>query len=467
MRGILEIPELCALDGQAGLIRIPNQIDVPVTPRVLRILDTVEFQRLKQISQLGMVSFVYPAANHNRFEHSLGVYRNSLLFLRQFARQEKFTSLVSSRDAEVLILAALLHDVGHWPYCHPIEDIQIEGLRSHESFASEYIKRDSIASCLKEDWQVEPQAVIDVINKKKDSPVQAVLSSILSGPIDIDKLDYLYRDSLHAGVPYGQNFDALRLIRSLCLNENSDRLAITSKGRTAAELMVFARYVMFSEVYWHHAVRSATAMFQRAFFLWHQQVSGTAEFDGLVNQMFESSEFKMIELMIDSLNGAAKDSSESEKGSAKSLLEKLFGPNRQLYKRVANYSFNENELIYKKIAQKPYGWLVACSEKLVGLIENETAKAVDANAILIDAPPVGLEVQFNVDVYYSKTDSYRKLGEVSPVVNTLAKQQFDDFVKQVRIFASKEVVPIVKMVDLDSLIKVAIGEVFEFGGPGA
>ena len=446
MRGILEIPELCALDGQAGLIRIPNQIDVPVTPRVLRILDTVEFQRLKQISQLGMVSFVYPAANHNRFEHSLGVYRNSLLFLRQFARQEKFTSLVSSRDAEVLILAALLHDVGHWPYCHPIEDIQIEGLRSHESFASEYIKRDSIASCLKEDWQVEPQAVIDVINKKKDSPVQAVLSSILSGPIDIDKLDYLYRDSLHAGVPYGQNFDALRLIRSLCLNENSDRLAITSKGRTAAELMVFARYVMFSEVYWHHAVRSATAMFQRAFYLWHQtklaQSSNQSEFSNATAIMFELSETEMLMQMKADVVGT----------QAEGLLDDLFGKKRNLYKRVANYSFAENEPLYRAIAQKPYQWLVLASERLCELVGQKLGREISPLSILIDAPPVGLEVQFNVDVFYSNTNSYRKLGDVSPVVNTLARRQFDDFVKQVRIFVKPELKADVLNLDLNTLV---------------
>src|SRR6185295_2882253 len=96
-----------------------------------------------------------------------------------------------------------------------------------------------------------------------------LLASILSGPIDIDKMDYLARDSLHAGVPYGRNFDQGRLIGSLCVNQQGDGLAITDKGKTAAEMMVFARYVMFSEVYWHHGVRAATAMLQRAFFLLH------------------------------------------------------------------------------------------------------------------------------------------------------------------------------------------------------
>ncbi len=98
------------------------------------------------------------------------------------------------------------------------------------------------------------------------APSSRLRRSILSGPIDIDKMDYLVRDSQHCGVPYGRHFDRNRLMNSLIVNEAGDGLAITSKGRTAAEMMVFSRYVMFTEVYWHHAVRSATTMFARAFF---------------------------------------------------------------------------------------------------------------------------------------------------------------------------------------------------------
>ena len=447
MASILDIPEIQALDGPASLIRIPNQIDVPVTPRLMRIVDTPEFQRLTRISQLGLVGFVYPAANHNRFEHSLGVYRTALLFLRQFARQPRFVESVSPRDATLLILAALLHDVGHWPYCHPIEDIELDGLPSHEAFANQYISRDSIANCLKEDWNVEPQEVIDIINREKGTPTQAILSSILSGPIDIDKMDYLYRDSLHAGVPYGQNFDSLRLIRSLCLNQAGDRLAISRKGRTAAELMVFARYVMFSEVYWHHAVRSATAMFQRAFYLWYREAVEQSGFAESVAELFELSEFEMI----------AELRKQSDNKPAGELLKQLFGPRRQLYKRVANYSFNEDEDLYRAIAQKPYSWLVDFSARLTQSLSKQIGEPVDEQAILIDAPPVGLEVQFDVDVYYPRSDSYRKLGDVSPVVNTLARQQFDDFVKQVRIFVNPELLSKISKVDIDKLVRANLG----------
>ena len=448
MTSILEIPEIAALDGPASLIRIPNQIDVPVTPRLMRLIDSPEFQRLTRISQLGMVCFVYPAANHNRFEHSLGVYRNSLLFLRQFAKQNRFAEAISTRDATLLILAALLHDVGHWPYCHPIEDIELEGLPSHEAFADQYISRDSIANCLREDWNVEPQEVIDIINKQKETPTQAILSSILSGPIDIDKMDYLYRDSLHAGVPYGQNFDSLRLIRSLCLNESGDRLAITQKGRTAAELMVFARYVMFSEVYWHHAVRSATAMFQRAFYLWYQEAGLQPGSPAAVAALFELSEFEMV----------AQLREQCGDNPAGKLFGQLFGPTRKLYKRVVSYIFNEDEDVYREIAQKPYSWLVQFSAKLTQSLSQQIGEFVDEHSILVDAPPVGLEVQFDVDVFYERDNSYRKLGEVSPVVNTLARQQFDDFVKQVRIFVDPDLLAKISSIDMDLLVRRAVGQ---------
>ncbi|MEL7498374.1 MAG: HD domain-containing protein [Planctomycetota bacterium] len=437
-----KLPELRALHGgseSSSLIRIPNQVDVPVTPRVLRLIDTATFQRLSEVSQLGVVRFVYPAANHTRFEHSLGVYRNALLFLQHFSYDARFTESVSAKQAELLILAALLHDVGHWPFCHPIEDMRLSRIPSHESYASEYLHSDELKRLLNEDWQTTPAEVLSVIDRKPENQATQILASILSGPIDIDKMDYLYRDSLHAGVPYGQNFDAPRLIRSICLNQAGDRLAITRKGRTAAELMVFARYVMFSEVYWHHAVRSATAMFQRAFYHWHKRHLNHERFDDLTRQLFQSSENQMVQKMIASAT--------EETGPEVALLDGLFGPTRRLYKRVANYGMDQNESIYTRIAQRPYDWLVRCSDVLAEKFSERLGINLLSNDVLIDAPPVGLEVQFDVDVFYGKENGYRKLGDVSPVVKTLAIRQFDDFVKQVRIF----VAPSLKQSLVDSI----------------
>ncbi len=431
MNPILAIPEIRALDDGSSLIRIPDQMDIPVTDRVLRLLDTPVFQRLKTISQLGLVSLVYPAAHHTRFEHSLGVYRNCLLFVRQLSWDQRFAATVSPEDVEALLLAALFHDVGHWPFCHPIEDMDLDTMPQHESLASEWLQHESVAECVGADWSTSIDRVIRIINKQGQNRTERLLASILSGPIDIDKFDYLYRDSLHAGVPYGQNFDSTRLIRSLCLNEAGDRLAISRKGRTAAELMVFARYVMFSEVYWHHAVRSATAMLQRAFFR-SRNLDWSPE--------FRLGEAEFVTRWRQRLDPASNESR---------MLDGLFGARRKLYKRAANFSFVDHEELYRSLAHRPYTELVDVGRRLAG----EISKSLGDDDILIDAPPVQLEVQFNVDVYDSRDESWRPLGKVSPVVHTLAKKQFDDYVKQVRIFVRPEIAKQTQTVDWIGLLR--------------
>ena len=412
-----EIPEIARLDARQGLVRIPPELDVPLTDRVRQILDTSEFRRLARISQLGLVSLVYPAAHHTRFEHSLGVYRLALLFLKQLSHDERFCAAIQPADAEVFLVAALLHDLGHWPFCHPIEDLRLAWVPSHELFANSFLLEGEIADALRTDWGIQPRDVVALLSDKPRTVTTRILSSMLSGPIDIDKMDYLARDSLHAGVPYGRNFDQGRLIGSLCLNEAGDGLAITDKGKTAAELMVFARYVMFSEVYWHHTVRAATAMLQRAFYLLHGQL----DLDGL---------FRLTEgPFLQELDRAAGS------GPAKELLDGLFGLTRRLYKRLAQYSYFEEREVYERLARRPYPWLAACAEQFAQLASGAIGAVVAPHEILFDAPPVEREVEFQVQVYFPKENRYRSLADVSPVVRALAFEQFDDYVKRVRIFA--------------------------------
>ena len=166
MAPILDIPEVAALDARRGLIRIPPETDVPLTPRVRQLIDTAEFRRLARISQLGLVSLVYPAAIHTRFEHSLGVYRLALLYLKQLANDERFTASVSRVDAELLVAAALLHDLGHWPFCHPIEDIRLPSVPNHELYANSFILEGEIADVLRHDWDINPRDVVALLNEK-------------------------------------------------------------------------------------------------------------------------------------------------------------------------------------------------------------------------------------------------------------------------------------------------------------
>ena len=416
MNAISDIPEIAGMHGGTGMVRIPPGVDVPMTPRVRQLIDTREFRRLAKVSQLGLVGLIYPAANHTRYEHSLGVYRVTLEYLQSLACDERFAALVKPEDAEQLIVAALLHDLGHWPFCHPIEDIRLPSVPDHELFANSFLLEGEVADVLREDWGVQPRDVVALLSGKPTDRKSRVLRSLLSGPIDVDKADYLQRDSLHAGVPYGQHFDRSRLIRSLCLNQAGDGVAITEKGKTAAEMMVFARYVMFSEVYWHHAVRSATAMLQRAFYLIRQNVD--------LDALFRMTEGAFIDAMLD----AAGD------GPASELLLGMFGPNRRLYKRLAQYSLFESPELYHRLARKPYGWLAKCAEELAALLSQPLGRVVGSHEVLLDAPPTELEVEFDIEVHSPKTGAYRRLGEISPMVRTLAKEQFDDYVKRVRLF---------------------------------
>ncbi len=413
-----DIPEIADLDAARGLIRIPVEQDVPFTPRVRAIVDTPEFRRLGRISQLGLASLVYPGATHTRFEHALGVFHNAVRYVRQLSRHPRFQQVADAHTVEVLLCAALLHDIGHWPFCHPIEDMGLADLPPHEVFAGEFLSAGTpLAAALVEHWRVEPQEILDVLSGHGGPPQLRLLRSILSGPIDIDKLDYLDRDSLHAGVPYGRNFDKNRLMQSLVLNKPGDGLALSAKGRTAAELMVFARYVMFSEVYWHHAVRAATSMFARAFYHLHRKLD--------LRSLFRQSEWATIETMRQHARGTA----------CEALIEGLFGPVRRLYKRVCEFSHDRTPELHDRLARRPFAFLADCAERLSERLSASLGVSLQPTDILIDAPPVHREVEFDVQIYFPKEDAYRPFHEVSPVVEALARTQFDDQVKRVRIFA--------------------------------
>ncbi|MEE2938115.1 MAG: HD domain-containing protein [Planctomycetota bacterium] len=414
------LPETDSLHQIGSLVRIPPADDVPLSARVRRVLDTAPMRRLGSISQLGMVSLVYPGANHSRLEHTLGVYHNALRLIARFSADDEFTSRIDQPMAEAFVLAALLHDVGHWPFCHPIEDMQLGEVGEHETRIADVIDTSELGQCIEQDWLCNSQQVIDLLEPNGVADERATfamsfLASCLSGPIDIDKLDYLQRDSLHAGVPYGSQFDVGRLISSVRINPQSARLAIDEKGRTAAELMVFARYVMFSEVYWHHAVRSATAMLQRSIFLLQNRVD-------LISTL-RMTDAEWIVMLRRSAEGSV----------AEPLVEGLFGPTRNLYKRVAEFNVIDGGLVHQRLARKPYWWLVVCAERLAQHLTQVTGLAIHAADILIDAPPAKLEVDINMDVI-GRDGAVRTLGDVSAVASALAERQFDDQVKSVRVF---------------------------------
>lgn len=428
------IPEL---HSHASILRISPEVDVPITPRVRRIVDTAAFRRLARISQLGLVSLVYPGATHTRFEHSLGVYRNAIDFLKQLAHDPKAPRVFSDRDAALFVVAGLLHDVGHWPYCHAIEDIKLVHLPKHEILAERLLCHRELAALLRTDWDLEPEDVARFLHPgagNTASESHSILRSMLSGPIDIDKLDYLERDSLHAGVPYGRNFDRNRLVHSLCVDTDRNRLAISEKGKTAAEMMVFARYVMFSEVYWHHAVRSATAMLQRAVF-------ELRDHEELATAWSDMDEATMQESLLDSSRGKPFEA----------CVLGLFGARRSLFKRIAQFDNLSDPELHRTLAKRPYQEIVAIARELSREIQPSVDLPIRENDLLIDTPPKALEVQFDLQVRL-RDGSFRPLSELSPVVQSLATRQFDELVKRVRVFVAPHLREAFRKVDVRPIL---------------
>jgi uncharacterized protein len=426
MSAISTLPELVALDAGGDGVRIPPGDTVPLTPRVRALLDTPPLRRLSRITQLGLVSLVYPGAVHTRLEHSLGVYRLSLEFLRRLSRDERFAAAITADDASAFVAAALLHDIGHWAYCHPLEDMGLPELPRHESLLPEILSSGHMGEVLRGEWGLDPARIATLVAGEARDPAGRIMQSLLSGPIDVDKMDYLARDSLHAGVPYGRHFDQDRLLASLCLDQAGTSLAISEKGCTAAELMVFARYVMFSEVYWHHAVRAATAMLQRAVWLLRPAIEPVS--------LVRTDDHGFVEW----LTAAAA------KTPAESLVAGLFGPERRLFKRAGSFDALRAPAVHAALAGRSYAEMAAVSTRLALALSTRLGRPIAAATLIVDAPPAAKEVEFRLQVRETvrerptapKHANWRNLSELSPVVRSLAHEQFDSLVKRVRIFAS-------------------------------
>ncbi len=232
------------------------------------IINTKAFQRLRRIKQLGLTCMVYHGADHNRFAHSLGVMELATrvfdISTRKDARGDQLLKWkredVDSKRI-LLRLVALLHDIGHGPFSHPAEGLFPDG-EDHESYSAKIICEDSEIRDIirglsgKYGIDITPEHLADFLTGKEPEPF---LQQIISGPLDADKMDYLWRDSHYAGVYYGR-FDIDRLINTLTVVyhsvEESPALGVEIGGLYAAEALILARYYMFLQVYFHEIRRA-------------------------------------------------------------------------------------------------------------------------------------------------------------------------------------------------------------------
>lgn len=415
----------------ARTIRDPIWSYIELPPFALKLVDTEDFQRLRHISQLGHVSLVYPGARHSRFEHCIGVFHLARLFLERLMAAPAPPD-ININDAKVFLAAALLHDIGHYPFSHILEEMGFFFV-DHEERARLIIedKSGEIYQALKKDWGISPSRVADVIDYK--NPTREIserdlrLARILSGTLDPDKIDYLLRDSRYCGVPFGESVNKDRLLSSIIYNPENERLAITSKGISSIESLIFTNYLMYRNVYWHHGARAAAVMFKRIVqeiishpdsVLTPEDFQRINEHDlmNLIHQQIKDYNLKHIEKMFDD-------------------LEK-----RRLYKRARMIYPHERRGKLSHYFHYLYRHPARRREKEIELCK-EFGAQLDINLygheILVDIPKFGknLEIDLTVDLGRdAPPDRPNPLCFDDPEVSRLKEYLIDNFETHAKVF---------------------------------
>lgn len=240
-----------------GVIHDPLYGAIGLTEIARKLIDTAGFQRLRRIKQLGMASWVYPSAVHTRFEHSLGVFHTARVAIDQLEERGELDGVTDEQKA-LVVLAALIHDTGHHPGAHLLEEYGYPGA-DHEEAGEKWFMGGEIGDILRTTGIPNaPERVARLVQGRSDNP----LGGLITGACDVDKIDYIQRDAYHCGLPV--MFERERLLYCLTMVENPDtgepQVGLKEKGLVNFEQLLYAKFNLFRSVYFHRTVRSATVM---------------------------------------------------------------------------------------------------------------------------------------------------------------------------------------------------------------
>jgi HD superfamily phosphohydrolase len=242
-------------DKSGGFIKDPIHGYVRISQIERSIIDTEPVQRLKRIRQLAGSEFVYPAANHTRFEHVIG----AMHLAGELA--EALPIHLPQHQQEQLRLAALLHDIGHGPFSHVFEPLLTKYLgKSHEDFVPWLVNETEISQRL-ESAGLDPKILGRLAIGKLSDRKQPYLDQIISSGVDVDKMDYVVRDSFHTGAGYG-SIDVHRLLYTMDIVEGN--LSVDGTAVATLESFLLARFESFRTIYFHRASRAVQIMIVKA-----------------------------------------------------------------------------------------------------------------------------------------------------------------------------------------------------------
>ncbi|MDP3057748.1 MAG: HD domain-containing protein [bacterium] len=266
------------------------------------LIETKQFQRLRNIKQLGQSYLIYPSANHTRFEHSIGTFYLAQRIAEKIVAEDKLAFGKNDSRRNEFLAAALLHDIGHYPFSHSIEKaIGSANGATHEEQAIKIIHTTEIGKILKK-AEMDPGIICDLIKGK------GKFGGLIAGQIDADRLDYLKRDSYYTGVAYGV-IETDVIIKNLTVDGR--KYFIDEKFLPAFESILISRYLMYSMVYMHRKTLIANSMLQAAFY----EALAAGEIDP--DQLTEFDDIDFISVL------------RRSKTAAKDLINRI--SNRKLY----------------------------------------------------------------------------------------------------------------------------------------
>jgi HD superfamily phosphohydrolase len=378
-----------------GFIKDPLYGYIRITEQERSIIDTAPVQRLRRIRQLSGAQYAYPAANHTRFEHSLGTMHLAGILA------DSLPSL--SREEKVKVkLASLLHDVGHGPYSHLFETLLSKYLgKTHEDMSLWIIRESEVGQAL-ERIGLDPEEVGLISVGRLARPDKPFLNQIIRSSVDVDKMDFLLRDSYHTGASYG-TIDIFRLIYTMDILDGN--LAVDATALSTLETFLLARLESFRAIYFHRTTRAAQIMLIKALEKAKDELNlfksiSIQEYlqldDQTLWEMLKHSRSRDIIMDLDN------------RRLLKCAYEKTFFVRDQLVTNIFN-----NEAVRREIEEE-----IACKA------------GVPAEEVTIDVPSLpsvpyhyAIDVEpMNIPIFYkSKTGEKipQRLGEISRIVDSL------------------------------------------------
>lgn len=383
-------------------VRDPLWKHIYLSSGLFSVISSNEFQKLNKIKQLGPTYHVYPGAAHTRFNHSLGVFHIAHKIISSLDLN-KLDLKLTTDEVKSFLYAALLHDIGHFPYAHSLKELP---LKDHEQLSGEIILGSGLKKIISN--ETDPNftaAIIDNSIPSEGNEQLTFFRQILSGVLDPDKLDYLNRDAFFCGIPYGiQDID---FMISKMLPDNKHGLAVSEQGLPGIENILFSKYLMYKTVYWHKTVRIATAMIKKSIF--------TALNNGVINadQLYHIDDEQFFSRFT------------PDKYAPFSLIHSV--NKRELFKAVLETSFNYKNKLHTEAQE------LNTRLKMEENIADDLGLNIEE--VIIDIPE---SISFEIDVPIIYNDTAVAFKNSETVFKTEVINKFSSALRKIRILLPEQ-----------------------------